>query len=137
MTSGQLTLIEDGRLVQIPARFAADGVRIQPADVDRALGWEIKPEGLCRGGVCIPVRDRALISADGIDLAKLAEALQRPLALDVEAQIAYLAASAADRGTQLASLRAPDFTLPDLSGRLHSLSDHRGRKVLLVAYASW
>ena len=26
---------------------------------------------------------------------------------------------------------------PDLEGKLHSLSDHRGKKVLLVAYASW
>ena len=31
----------------------------------------------------------------------------------------------------------PDFELPDLSGTLHRLSDHRGRKVLLIAYASW
>jgi peroxiredoxin len=27
--------------------------------------------------------------------------------------------------------------LPDLSGRMHALSDFRGKKVLLVAYASW
>ena len=32
---------------------------------------------------------------------------------------------------------APEFTLPDLEGRLHSLSDHRGVKVFLVAYGSW
>jgi peroxiredoxin len=37
----------------------------------------------------------------------------------------------------LASLDAPDFTLPDLDGHLHSLAGHRGKKVLLVAYASW
>src|SRR5439155_1238873 len=29
------------------------------------------------------------------------------------------------------------FTLADLDGRLHTLSNHRGKKVLLVAYASW
>ena len=32
---------------------------------------------------------------------------------------------------------APDFTLPDLAGQIHTLSDYRGKKVLLVAYASW
>ena len=32
---------------------------------------------------------------------------------------------------------APDFSLPDLAGRLHTLSDYRGKKVLLIAYASW
>ena len=30
-----------------------------------------------------------------------------------------------------------DLSLPDLDGRLHSLAEHRGTKVLLVAYASW
>jgi peroxiredoxin Q/BCP len=29
---------------------------------------------------------------------------------------------------------APAFTLPDQAGRLHSLSDHRGRKVLVYFY---
>jgi len=33
--------------------------------------------------------------------------------------------------------RAPDFALPDPSGRVHRLSDHRGKKVLLVTWASW
>ena len=45
--------------------------------------------------------------------------------------------SAAERAKTLSSLEAPDFTLPDLDGRLHSLSEQRGKKVLLVAYASW
>ena len=84
------------------------------------------------------MRDAATLStADGIDLAALAELLSRPLALDVGERVAYLAASAAERGAQLATLRAPEFSLPDLGGRLHSLSDYRGKKVLLVAYASW
>jgi peroxiredoxin len=37
----------------------------------------------------------------------------------------------------MTSLEAPDFTLPDLEGALHSLSDHRGKKRLLIAWASW
>ena len=32
---------------------------------------------------------------------------------------------------------APDFTLPDLDGRLRSLSDFRGTRVFLVTWASW
>ena len=135
---GLLTLIDDGRLTEVAARFTGSGVRLSPSDVTAALGWELKPQGLCRGSLCIPVRDAATLStADGIDLAALAELLSRPLALDVGERVAYLAASAAERGAQLATLRAPEFSLPDLGGRLHSLSDYRGKKVLLVAYASW
>ena len=36
-------------------------------------GWTLKPEGLCRGEMCVPVRDRAALGdADGIDLAAFA-----------------------------------------------------------------
>jgi hypothetical protein len=135
---GRLALIDDGRLTEVAARFTADRVRLSPADVTATLGWELKPQGLCRGSLCIPVRDAATLStADGIDLAALAQLLSRPLALDIGERVAYLAASAAERGAQLATLHAPEFSLPDLGGRLHSLSDYRGKKVLLVAYASW
>jgi hypothetical protein len=36
-----------------------------------------------------------------------------------------------------ASLAAPDFALPDLQGRVHSLAEQRGKKVLVVSWASW
>ncbi len=74
---------------------------------------------------------------EGVNLAKRAEAAGRPVAVDLEARAAYLGVPARERAAQLASLQAPDFTLPDLDGRLHSLSDHRGKKIFLVAYASW
>lgn len=31
----------------------------------------------------------------------------------------------------------PDFCLPDLDGKLHRLSDYRGKKVFLFHFASW
>ena len=73
----------------------------------------------------------------GAALAKSAEAAGRPVAVDLDARAAYLGTPASERARQLASLVAPDFTLPDLQGRLHSLADHRGAKVFLVAYGSW
>ena len=79
----------------------------------------------------------AVESRDGVERARRAQADGRPVALDVEERAAYLGVPAAERARRLASLEAPDFTLPDLDGRLHSLSEHRGKKVLLVAYASW
>ena len=133
-----LTLIDDGRAIEVPARFSAAGVRLQPAGVAAQLGWELKAEGLCRGALCVPVRNAPdLANAEGIDLVALASALGRPLALDLDERAAYLGASAAERGAQLATLQAPEFTLPDLSGRPHALSDYCGKKVLLIAYASW
>ena len=61
----------------------------------------------------------------------------RPVAVDRDEGVAYLGTSARERAKVLASLEAPDFTLPDLDGRVHTLARHRGTKVLLVAYGSW
>ena len=32
---------------------------------------------------------------------------------------------------------APDFSLPDLEGQLHTLSEQRGRPVVLCYFATW
>ena len=74
---------------------------------------------------------------DGRERARRAQADGRPVALDVDERAAYLGVTAAERARQLASLEAPDFSLPELDGRFHSLSEHRGKKVFLVAYGSW
>ncbi len=129
---------EAGQPQQMQATVADGRVLISDEQVRTVLGWELKPEGLCQGDVCIPVRDPdALGAADGLDLQKLAEALGRPLALDVTERAAAMAEAPAALNQSLAGGEAPDFTLPDLDGKLHSLSDHRGKKVLLIAYSSW
>ena len=133
-----LTLIDGERRHAIGAQLAGAAVTVDPADIEAALGWKLTREGLCRGSICIPVRDRAsLVRADGLDLVALAALLGRPLALDADEGVAALGESAGDRLSALHTLEAPDFTLPDLAGRRHTLSAHRGKKVLLIAYASW
>ncbi len=75
--------------------------------------------------------------ARGLEVVTRAEREGRPVALDRDERAAYLGTSAKERARALASLEAPDFALPDLAGRPHSLAEHRGKKILLVAYASW
>ena len=134
----KITIIDGGEAHEVAATVAGARVRVQADALREALGWELKPEGLCRGAVCVPVRDRAALADEtGIDLAAFAAALDRPLALDAAERAGALGTSAGERAAGLASLEAPDFRLPDLDGRLHALSDHRGKKVLLIAYASW
>jgi hypothetical protein len=136
MSETAFTLIDASRSVETTARIADGRVALSPDAVRTALGWDLKPEGLCKGSACIPVRDDR-IGNNGIDLQSLAEALDRPLAIDAENRVAALGASAHERRAQFASLDAPDFELADLAGKLHRLSDHVGKKILLVAYASW
>jgi hypothetical protein len=112
--------------------LGADAVRC-------CFGWERKPEGLCQGDVCIPARRLAGIEDDDgrFDLAGLAALLDRPVALDLTARAAFVGVAASIRSAQLTSFTAPDFTLTDLDGRPHSLSEHRGKKVFLATWASW
>jgi hypothetical protein len=138
MPEDQFTVIDGGRATVVRAVVTQDRVRLSPGDLKEALGWELRPEGLCKEPVCLPVPADSLIATDeGVDLIELANLLDRPLALDIDQRAAYVGASAGTRSEALASLEAPDFSLPDLDGRSHALSDYRGQKVLLVAYASW
>jgi len=132
------TIVDAEGAVPVPARMAGERVLLDPAALKDALGWEIHDGLLCNDAVCIPLSDeRALVRDGAIDLAALAQALDRPLALDREEHAAFLGASARERGQALAARQAPDFSLPDLDGRLHALHEHRGQKILLVAWASW
>jgi hypothetical protein len=134
---GELTLLDGVAETRVEALVDGDRVLLTPAELERATGWEHKPEGLCRDGLCVPLRDPSAQRDGRLDLALVAAALQRPVALDLAERAVALGTAAPDRGEQLASLRAPDFALPDLDGRMHTLSAQRGKKVLLVAYASW
>lgn len=105
-----------------------------------AIGWELTPQGLCQGDVCVPVNDTdALLSSNGdrVDLFAVAEALDRPVVHDPIADIVAVGAPRASRRQAINDLVAPDFSLPDLTGSLVALNDFKGKKKLLVAFSSW
>lgn len=85
-----------------------------------------------------PVDAAHRVSADdSINVSATWRALSRPVLSDKAGDAWVLGTSAAERSAALESLQAPDFTLPDLNGRAHSLSDYRGKKVFLATWASW
>jgi len=136
--SARATLLDDDRAVEVRATPRADTFFVPADELERATGWALKPEGLCRADVCVPVRDRdALVADDGLDLRMFAGTLGRPVALEPDAGIAVLGEAPTTLRGDLDSLVAPAFTLPDLDGRSVSLSDFDGRKRLLFAWASW
>jgi hypothetical protein len=137
VSSEAFTVLDEDRSTTVRADIHAGRVYLPAESLREALGWELKAEGLCKGDACIPLRDGGVVIDRGTDLGRLAELLGRPLALDLDERVARLGTSAHRRRMQLRSLLAPDFTLPDLAGRQHSLSALCGKKVLLVAYASW
>jgi hypothetical protein len=127
------------------AAVDGEGLWLTPADVARATGWEWRPEGLCRGAACVPVPRgdagqgsmRETGSGVRVNLTRLARHLGQPLVASPEHAVWVVGQAPEDLGDRLRSLEAPDFALPDLDGRRHSLWDFRGRKVFLLAWASW
>ena len=132
------TLLDETRATAVEADVDDGRVLLTPGEVERSLGWTLTPEGFCREDICVPVREGAgVIRDEAVDLAAFADLLGRPLALDIDERTAAVGASAQDRARALTSLAAPNFTLPDLDGLPHSLSDYRGKKVFLAVWASW
>jgi hypothetical protein len=136
------TIIYDDRAYDAASATARrDDLWLSEADLFAGTGWERKPQGLCRGEQCVPIpagRTEEFVAADGrFNLAAFARYLDAPVVHDDAASVWLFGEGARTRRDALRSLEAPDFRLPDLDGAMHALSDYRGKKVLLLTWASW
>ncbi|MBV8136192.1 MAG: redoxin domain-containing protein [Deltaproteobacteria bacterium] len=117
-----------------------DGLWLGAADLQRVSGWVFKPEGFCKGEVCVPVppsRTAEFVSGQSYNLVALAGLLGQPVVADTANHAWCIGEASGERRRVLQSLEAPNFTLPDLTGKMYSLSDYRGKRVFLVSWASW
>ena len=103
-------------------------------EFETGTGWELKPEGACRGEVCIPLVDPP--EGDSVDVAALASQMNLPLVAD-ENHPVWAVGPASVSGRTLISAEAPELVLPDLDGNPFALSSLRGQKVLLVAWSPY
>jgi len=117
---------------------------VSPADLTRINGFELKPEGACLDSICIPLKqdqDNELFvrreGAPWVNVTGLARKLQQPFASDAETGVWSFGAIPATRSAFLTSAIAPDFELEDREGNTVRLQDFRGKKVLLITWASW
>jgi hypothetical protein len=147
---GGRTIIYDGIAtevsappVSLPATNSAD-LWVTLTDLKRATRFEVKPKGVCRDELCFPIpkaRRRAFFMTESkvkwFNLSEFARLARQPTAFDEEHNVWYFGPRTEVQNGYLASLQAPAFTLPDINGKMHSLGDFRGKKVLLVTWASW
>jgi hypothetical protein len=136
-----VTLVRDSGPVAVAAAEVRDGALwVGKDDLPAAIGWELKPEGVCRDETCVPIpagEEGRFLSGGRFNVSAFAGHMDLPMVHDANAETWVLDETAAVGASAMESLEAPDFALPDLDGRVHRLSDYRGRKVFLAAWASW
>lgn len=107
---------------------------LQTLDIDAdelaaRAGWELKPEGACKGDACVPLPDGPL------DARALADRLGMAVVED-EAH-GLVAVGPESVGRALTTAKLPDLELPDRNGMPFSLRSLRGTRIVMVAWASW
>jgi hypothetical protein len=145
---GHRTIIYDGVVTDVgPSPIETKDpaeLWITTADLARATKFEIKPQGVCRDELCVPIpkdrKDRLVAKQGRLTLFNLSEfgrMVHQPVAVDQKNSVWLFGPRQAAQNDFVQTLQAPNFTLPDLTGKMHSLSEFRGKKVLLITWASW
>ena len=127
-----LTLFEGDHAGTGQVALTPDGPALEPSAVQDLTGWEVKPYGLCRGDVCNPAT-----FVDGpVTLQALADALHRPLAVEVGADRVVAVLGEAGGTTVHRGDVAPALELHDVDGNAVALTG-RGRKTAVVVWSTW
>lgn len=103
------------------------------AQFEARTGWQFKPEGACKGDVCIPLRDPP---GESVNAADLAEQMGLPVVSEPSAGLWAIGPESVG-GRTLTTAQAPDLRLPDLEGHEFRLSSLLGQKVLIYAWAPY
>jgi hypothetical protein len=126
--------------IEVDAAAEGDDLWMTADDLRQVTGYELKPEGFCLDEVCVPVprgQESEFVRGSEVNLGAFWRQLDAAIVHDEGGASWSIGEPPTERALRVDSLVAPDFTLPDAAGRPHSLSDYRGRKVLLAAWASW
>jgi hypothetical protein len=97
--------------------------------------WQLNGQGFCRGEICVPAPE-SLGDGAVLDIPMVADRLGMPLVHD-HAHGVYALGPATVTGRALSTAVAADPGLITRHGAPFHLSSLRGRKVVLVAWASY
>ncbi len=143
---GQVTIAHPDRVVEVDGALVEPGALLVPAQgVERASGFALEEgAGLTQGGISVAATSDgpgAIVVERGgrsyVDLLALAAKLEQASVADPERRVFGFGPVPALRAGRLETAEAPDFALPDRTGKIVRLSDFRGKKVLILTWASW
>ena len=137
-------LYQDKQTTVNRGRVEGDDLWATLPDLLTVGGWEITPEGVCRDELCVPLPEGGsggFLQEAGDDtwfnLSAFAQLVEQPASKTPGGDTWCFGPFGWEWKRALPTQFAQDFTLPDLKGNQHTLSDLRGKKVLLALWASW
>ena len=108
-------------------------LEVSKQDFETGTGWQLKPEGACKGDICIPLSNSG---GNTVDVTTAAEAMNLPLVNEPEAKLWALGPESIG-GRALVTAEAAELSLPDVDGNIFHLSSLKGKKVLVYAWAPY
>ncbi len=141
----EVTVIYNGTASKVRERLSGqEDLWVTLPTLTQISGFVLKPQGACLNELCIPIpkaRKKAFLHKergnDWFNLSELARVLHQPAVHDPPNSVWAFGAWPEAQMKPLKTLEAPNFTLPDWKGIRRSLTDFRGKKVLLITWASW
>jgi hypothetical protein len=143
LKSTKVTVLARENTFVIERALVGEGELLVPVEnVEAITGFKIKPEGMCVDDLCIPIpADSGWLTdhagAKYFNLTKFADKVDQVYAVDAENSVWSFTAVPRAQTAPLMAGQAPDFALPDRTGKTVRLSDFRGKKVLIITWASW
>lgn len=137
---GSATVLYQGRTITLSETGDGDKLLVNPEDLGRINGFEVKPEGACYEDMCIPLDDGLLVFVDGeqwFDLTGFADLLEQPWVVDRETGVWSFAEIPAKRQNMMVDAMAPEFEVTDRNGNVVRMADFKGKKALIVTWSSW
>lgn len=143
LAATKVTVLAGEKTVAIErAMMRGTDLLVPVGDVPAITGFEVKPQGLCTAEVCIPMpKDAGWLTdykgAAYFNVTAFAKRMNQVFAVDPSQNVWSFTPVPEAQASRLASGEAPDFALPDRDGKTVRLSDFRGKKVLILTWASW
>ena len=140
----KITIIANDNVTEVNA-FSSDKKElwIREDELNSATGYTIKESGVCYDplNICIPLSEEGFIQNKSthqwLNVSKLSERLEQACISSEDQFVWSLGLIPESRKVLLNSSKAPNFEIEDMNGETIKLSDFKGKKVLIVTWATW
>lgn len=110
-------------------------LRVTGAEFSSTTGWDAKPEGMCRGELCVPAP--GALTDGTVDVEIAATRLGMPIVHEAAHGVWSLGPATTTGRTLSSAIARFPSSLIDAMGRGFDFASLRGRRVIMIAWASW